>query len=95
MDPLLDPYWTPSGPAGAVGLMLMTSGHNVHKDLAVVDWDVLLFFAALFVMVESMGEAGLIRGIGDVLTELIKKIPEGARESAAIIILIWASAFIR
>lgn len=60
-----------------------------------MDWDVLLFFAALFVMVESMGEVGLIRGIGDVLTTLIEAIPADSRVIASTTILIWCSAIIR
>eukprot|EP00241_Pyramimonas_parkeae_P000780 CAMPEP_0114240676 /NCGR_PEP_ID=MMETSP0058-20121206/9219_1 /TAXON_ID=36894 /ORGANISM="Pyramimonas parkeae, CCMP726" /LENGTH=974 /DNA_ID=CAMNT_0001353137 /DNA_START=139 /DNA_END=3064 /DNA_ORIENTATION=- len=79
---------------GAVALMLCSSGHNVHHDLQAVDWDVLLFFAALFVMVESMGEVGLIRGIGDVLTTLIEAIPADSRVIASTTILIWCSAII-
>lgn len=64
---------------GAVVLMVITSPHSIHHDLEAVEWDTLLFFAGLFVMVEGMGEVGLIRAIGDVLTNLIEGVEKDSR----------------
>jgi Na+/H+ antiporter NhaD/arsenite permease-like protein len=34
--------------------------HHCHEALAGVEWDTLLFFAALFVVVEGVGELGTL-----------------------------------
>ena len=87
-----DPAWIAL--IGAATLMLVTSPHDVHHDLEYVEWDTLIFFASLFVMVEAMGEVGLIRSIGDMLTDIIKSVPESRRLPSALSILMWASALI-
>ena len=87
-----DPAWIAL--LGAGTLMLVGSPHDIHHDLEYVEWDTLIFFASLFVMVEAMGEVGLIRGIGDILTDVIKSVPESRRLPAAISILMWSSALI-
>ena len=87
-----DPAWIAL--LGAGTLMLVGSPHDIHHDLEYVEWDTLIFFASLFVMVEAMGEVGLIRGIGDVLTDIIKSVPASRRVPAALSILMWASALI-
>ena len=50
---------------GAIGLMLSTDPHDVEHALHSVEWDTLLFFATLFVMVEGMAELGMIRAIAE------------------------------
>ena len=46
---------------GAVGLMVIATPHELHHVFESVEWDTLLFFAALFVMIEAMATMGLIR----------------------------------
>lgn len=79
---------------GAVMLMLLSSPTSIHKDLEVVEWDTLLFFAALFVMVEAMGEVGLIREIGNILTDIIESVPESSRKRVATVLIMWVSALV-
>jgi Na+/H+ antiporter NhaD/arsenite permease-like protein len=79
---------------GAIALMIASSPHEVEHALHSVEWDTLLFFAALFVMVEGMAELGLIRTIADGLTNLIKLAPVENQTIVAIVVLIWASAIV-
>ena len=56
----------------AIGMMLIATPHELHHVFESVEWDTLLFFAALFVMIEAMAEMGLIRWIGDRLSDIIE-----------------------
>ena len=47
--------------------------------LEAVEWDTLLFFACLFIIVEGLVELGLIRFIGQGLTAVIKAAPPEAQ----------------
>eukprot|EP01064_Diplonema_japonicum_P023483 TRINITY_DN3391_c0_g1_i1.p1 TRINITY_DN3391_c0_g1~~TRINITY_DN3391_c0_g1_i1.p1 ORF type:complete len:893 (+),score=174.60 TRINITY_DN3391_c0_g1_i1:57-2681(+) len=59
-----------------------------------VEWGTLLFFAALFVLMEALTELGLIDWLGDKISEMINAV-DGETEQmvVAIISLIWVSAF--
>lgn len=46
---------------GAVWLLVAFDMHHCHEALMSVEWDTLLFFAALFVVVEGVSEMGLLR----------------------------------
>ena len=54
----------------------------------------LLFFAAMFVMIEASAEVGMISMIGGWLESAIRATPEGSRLIVAIQILLWVSAVI-
>eukprot|EP01045_Picozoa_sp_COSAG04_P015566 COSAG04_NODE_1238_length_7610_cov_17.233125_2_plen_42_part_00 len=41
--------------------MRPSHGTRVYRALEGVEWDTLIFFAALFVMVEGLAEMGLLR----------------------------------
>nr|AOW69285.1 pink-eyed dilution-like 1 [Didymoeca costata] len=79
---------------GAIGLMAASDPHDIDTALHSIEWDTLLFFAALFVMVEGMAELGLIRVIGDLLVKLIETASEEQRLPAAVSSLIWISAIV-
>jgi Na+/H+ antiporter NhaD/arsenite permease-like protein len=59
-----------------------------------VEWDMLLFFAAQFVMVECAAEIGMIDMIGGWLESIIRSAPAQQRTLVAVQILLWASAAI-
>jgi Na+/H+ antiporter NhaD/arsenite permease-like protein len=59
-----------------------------------VEWDMLLFFAAQFVMVECAAEIGMIDMIGGWLESIIRSAPAQQRTLVAVQILLWASAVI-
>uniref|UniRef100_A0A7S0ZAE3 Citrate transporter-like domain-containing protein n=1 Tax=Timspurckia oligopyrenoides TaxID=708627 RepID=A0A7S0ZAE3_9RHOD len=79
---------------GAVVLMLLSEPHDLHHTLESVEWDLLLFFAALFVAIESLAEMGLINWIGDLIAGWIKSVPEDQQLTVAIVILIWISGIV-
>lgn len=60
--------------------------------LAHVEWSTLLFFAALFVLMEALTELGLIEWIGRQTVNIILSVGEGSRLAVAILIILWVSA---
>lgn len=60
--------------------------------LAHVEWSTLLFFAALFVLMEALSELGLIEWIGRQTVNIILAVGEGSRLAVAILIILWVSA---
>lgn len=59
-----------------------------------VEWDTLIFFAALFVMIEAMATMGLIRAIGSAVSAFIQGAPEAARLRVAMTTILWVSAIV-
>eukprot|EP01050_Picozoa_sp_SAG11_P010341 SAG11_NODE_1031_length_6111_cov_2.587159_2_plen_148_part_00 len=57
-----------------------------------MEWDTLIFFAALFVLVEGLGEMGLLRAIAAVISELIESFQPENQQMMAIILVSWVSA---
>lgn len=78
---------------GAIGIMLLGSNADLHFTLLHVEWDTLLFFAGLFVMIAAMADLGLIRWIGDMIIEVIISAPEADRLMVAIVLILWVSSF--
>ncbi len=79
---------------GAVGTMLVATPHHLHSTFSHVEWDTLLFFAALFVLIATLGELGLIEWIGDRLADLIGLAPPPSQLAVAIVLILWTSAIV-
>lgn len=77
---------------GAMGIMLLGSNADLHHTLLHVEWDTLLFFAGLFVMIAAMAELGLIRWIGDQIVSVIMAAPKDQRLMVGILIILWVSS---
>lgn len=60
--------------------------------LARVEWSTLLFFAALFVLMEALSVLGLIEWIGSQTENIILAVGEESRLMVAILIILWVSA---
>jgi Na+/H+ antiporter NhaD/arsenite permease-like protein len=86
----LDPAWVAI--MGAVWLLVAFDMHHCHEALLAVEWDTLLFFAALFVVVEGVGELGLLRFIANTLSGMVETVPVEGRQYFAIFLICWASA---
>lgn len=71
---------------------LLISRHSIRHLLESVEWDTLLFFLCLFIIVEMLAELGLIRAIGDVLTTIISSVSMDARLEVACLLFLWVSA---
>lgn len=62
--------------------------------LARVEWSTLLFFAALFVLMEALSELGLIDWIGRQTENVILSVGEESRLAVAILIILWVTSLI-
>ena len=57
---------------GAVVLLILSDVQELEGILHKIEWGTLLFFGALFVLMEGLGELGLIRFIGDMMVLIIE-----------------------
>ena len=73
-------------------LLVAFDMHHCHEALHGVEWDTLLFFAALFVVVEGVGELGLLRFIANTLSGMVSGIAPAGRQAFSIFLICWASA---
>ena len=74
--------------------MVIATPHELHRVFESVEWDTLLFFAALFVMIEAMATMGLIRAIGTGLSSMIAQSAEDQRLAVAISLVLLVSAIV-
>lgn len=83
---------------GALLLLLLAERDDLEPILARVEWSTLLFFAALFVLMEALSKLGLISWIGSMTEAVILKVDEASRLAVAIMLILWisgiASAFV-
>ncbi|XP_075988683.1 OCA2 melanosomal transmembrane protein hoepel1 isoform X2 [Anticarsia gemmatalis] len=83
---------------GALLLLLLAERADLEPVLARVEWSTLLFFAALFVLMEALSKLGLISWIGSLTENLILQVGEESRLAVAIMLVLWvsgiASAFV-
>ncbi|NXI02990.1 P protein, partial [Pachycephala philippinensis] len=77
---------------GALWLLVLADIHDFEMILHRVEWATLLFFAALFVLMEALAHLHLIDYIGEQTALLIKVVPEDQRLAVAIILVLWVSA---
>ncbi|XP_013363120.1 PREDICTED: P protein [Chinchilla lanigera] len=78
---------------GAIWLLVLADIHDFEMILHRVEWATLLFFAALFVLMEALAHLHLIEYVGEQTALLIKMVPEDRRLAAAIVLVMWVSAF--
>ncbi|PVD34460.1 hypothetical protein C0Q70_05735 [Pomacea canaliculata] len=79
---------------GAIVLLVLADINDLESILHKVEWPTLLFFAALFILMEALGELNLITWIGDQMKEFIKSIDKDQRLTIAIVIIVWVSALV-
>ncbi|XP_053563699.1 P protein isoform X2 [Bombina bombina] len=77
---------------GSLWLLILADIHDFEIILHRVEWATLLFFAALFVLMEALASLHLIDYIGEQTAVLIKSVPEDERLAIAIILVVWVSA---
>lgn len=87
----LNPAWVAL--IGATIITVVVEYKELHAVIQMVEWDMLLFFCAMFIMVEGAVELGLINKIAQLLELIINTAPESKREIAAIQVILWFSAF--
>ncbi|XP_030028940.1 P protein isoform X2 [Manduca sexta] len=83
---------------GALLLLLLAERDDLEPILARVEWSTLLFFAALFVLMEALSKLGLISWIGRMTEAVILQVNQESRLAVAIMLILWvsglASAFV-
>ncbi|XP_022824132.1 P protein-like isoform X3 [Spodoptera litura] len=83
---------------GALLLLLLAERDDLEPILARVEWSTLLFFAALFVLMEALSKLGLISWIGSMTENLILQVGQESRLAVAVMLILWvsgiASAFV-
>ena len=89
-DVHLDLGWTSI--LGAILLIVWADIHDFEHLLEKVEWGTLLFFAALFVLMKSLEEMGLIEFIGNQTKDLIALVDMSNRLSVAVVLILWVSA---
>ncbi|EHB02439.1 P protein, partial [Heterocephalus glaber] len=77
---------------GAIWLLILAEVHDFEIILHRVEWATLLFFAALFVLMEALAHLHLIEYVGEQTALLIKMVPEDRRLAAAMVLVMWVSA---
>ena len=77
---------------GAVAILLLAKPHEFHHLLDMVEWDTLLFFAGLFVLIEGLAELGLLRTIAGMIADTIATVDDSSRLAVAILMMIWLNA---
>ncbi|KAJ6624626.1 P protein [Pseudolycoriella hygida] len=75
-------------------LIISNNSDDVKTCLLMVEWSSLLFFATLFVLMESLTKIGLIRVIGEKLADIVKHFSPDNRLAMAVLVVLWVSAFI-
>ncbi|XP_018494348.2 P protein [Galendromus occidentalis] len=78
---------------GALALLVLADTDELEGIFGRVEWTTLLFFAALFVVMEALTELGLLQFIGNQTEKWILAVNEEHRLVVGIIIITWVSAF--
>ncbi|KAJ0182972.1 hypothetical protein K1T71_000948 [Dendrolimus kikuchii] len=76
---------------GAILLLTLADRDDLEPILHRVEWSTLLFFAALFVLMEALSKLGLIEFIGGLTESIILQVDESARLAVAILLMLWVS----
>ncbi|XP_059161250.1 P protein-like [Physella acuta] len=77
---------------GALWLLVLADIQDMDAILHKVEWSTLIFFAALFILMEALAELGMIAAISDVTESIILSVDKESRLALAIIVIIWISA---
>jgi P protein len=77
---------------GVILLLIISNRDDMDAILHRVEFSTLLFFAAMFVLMEAVERMGFIAWIGSGTESIIKGVSKDYRLAVAIIIIIWVSA---
>uniref|UniRef100_A0A2A4JVQ7 Citrate transporter-like domain-containing protein n=1 Tax=Heliothis virescens TaxID=7102 RepID=A0A2A4JVQ7_HELVI len=76
---------------GALLLLTLADREDLEPVLHRIEWSTLLFFAALFVLMEALSKLGLIGYIGGWTEALILRVHENDRLAVALVLMVWVS----
>lgn len=78
---------------GVILLLIISGRDDMDAILHRIEFSTLLFFAAMFVLMEAVERMGFIAWIGTGCEDIIKSVSKEYRLAVAIIIILWVSAF--
>jgi len=80
---------------GAMVHLVVSGIREIEHVLEKVEFSTLIFFAALFVLMRSLEELGVMEFVGDQVAAMILQVQAGkARLTVAILLIIWVSAIV-
>ena len=77
--------------AGAFACLFLGTNDDLHTTFELLEWETLVFFAGLFIMIEGINELGVIRAIGNGVSSLIEKAPVKWQSWVAHMLILWVS----
>jgi Na+/H+ antiporter NhaD/arsenite permease-like protein len=77
---------------GAITLLMLADIHEIENILEKVEWGTLVFFAALFVLMELLTHLGLIDFIAQTTVKLIENVDPNEQMTIAMLLILWVSA---
>ena len=77
---------------GAILLLILADQEDMDAVLAHVEWSTLLFFAALFILMESLTVLGLIDFIGDHTESIILSVSKKYQLFVATLLILWVNS---
>ena len=77
---------------GAVALLILADFEDLDSVIGRIEWSTLLFFAALFVVMEALTELKLLYWVGQMTQRAINSFHEDYRLFAAVNVILWVSA---
>ncbi|XP_037960681.1 P protein [Teleopsis dalmanni] len=77
---------------GVIALLIVLNRDDMDHLMHRIEWTTLLFFAAMFVMMECVERLGLFAWIGEVTENIILIVDKRHRLAMAIFIILWISA---
>ncbi|XP_054164050.1 P protein-like isoform X1 [Oppia nitens] len=77
---------------GAILLLILADFDELESVISRVEWSTLIFFAALFVVMEALAELKFLWWIGKLTQDFINSVHEDNRLIVAILVFLWVSA---
>ena len=72
--------------------MVLANKRDLGEIIGRVEWTTLIFFAALFVVMEALAELGLLQYLGDQTEACILAVDEEYRLLCGVVFVMWVSA---
>lgn len=77
---------------GAITILILADFDELESIFGRVEWSTLIFFAALFVVMEALSELKLLLLIGQLTQDAINSVSQENRLIVAILLVLWVSA---
>lgn len=79
---------------GTILLIILTDKNDMHGILLQVEWPTLMFFAALFVLMECLEQLGFISWFGEMIAIAVLQVSPEYRLIVAILLILWVNTML-